>query len=73
MARCLDELVEHGKFKDALEAVGEENLKQEVMRLMDLLWQNRGRRDKVQLFNQEYYNNFFQARGIITEKIKAKE
>jgi hypothetical protein len=70
MERCLSELFYVGKFSDKFEAVGEENLGPEVGRLLNLLWQNRGRRDDAQLFNQEYYNNFFQTRLLITEKIK---
>ncbi len=73
MMRCVSEIFDNGKFKDGFEAVGDEDLKQEIERLLNLLWQNRGKRDDVQLFNQEYYDNFFQARGIITEKIKARK
>ncbi len=73
MVHCISELFDNGRFKDGFEAVGEEGLRQEIERLLNLLWQNRGKRDGVQLFNQEYYDNFFHARGIITEKIKAKK
>lgn len=72
MIKCLDELFDSGKFKNALEAVGEDDLKQEIDRLLSLLWQNRGKRDAVQLFNQEYYDSFFQARDVIMEKVRAK-
>src|SRR3989338_1100780 len=73
MARCLSELFDSGKFKDALETIGEDDLKQEIGRLLNLLWQNRGKRDDIQLFNQEYYDSFFQARGTIMEKVQAKK
>lgn len=73
MSRCLNELFDNGRFKDKFEAVGEKNLEQEIERLLNLLWQNRGKRDDVRLFNQEYYDNFFQAREIILEKIWEKK
>lgn len=73
MARCLFELFENGRFKDMFKSVDEENLGQEVERLLNLLWQNRGKRDDVQLFNQEYYDNFFQGRVVITKRLGTKK
>jgi len=72
MARCLIELFDNGRFKDAFETLGEEGLNQEVRRLLNLLWQNRGGRDDVQLFNQEYYEIFFETRKVISGKITEK-
>jgi hypothetical protein len=53
---------------------GEENLRQEVMRLLDLLWSNRGKRgDNIKIFNQELYDNFFAGREIIINQINNKK
>ncbi len=73
MKRCLGELFITAKFKDRFQSVGEENLGKELERLLNLLWQNRGKRNSIELFNQEYYDKFFEDRGVIIEKINAKK
>ena len=71
--RCLNELFFQGKFTDRLDSVSPENLQQEVTRLLNVMWQNRTKGDEVQLFNQEYYDNFLKDREILAGKVAEKK
>ena len=73
MNRCVSELFEHGRFEDTFKAVGEEGLKDEIRRLLDLLWQNRGKRDDISLFNSKNYDAFFKARGDMANEVESKK
>lgn len=69
---CLNELFKNGNFKDKLTSK-EKELSIEIERLLNLLWQNRGKRaEEIQVFNQEYYDTFFKKRNDLVKKIEAK-
>lgn len=71
---CLTSLFLRGRFQKSFEqAEAKENTAAEVARLLSLFWQNRGRRkEEVQIFNQEYYDDFFRRRAAKTALVTAK-
>lgn len=71
-SHCLNELFENAKLKKRFHADEGKHLKQDIARLLGTLWQNRGKRDDVELFNREYYDNFFRDREVIAAKIREK-
>ncbi len=71
---CLFILFHDSQLRQSFDMAGEENLRQEIMRLLDLLWSNRGKRgDNIKIFNQELYDNFFAGREIIINQINNKK
>jgi hypothetical protein len=46
----------------------------QIERLLDLLWNNRGRRgDEIKIFDQDYYDDYFSQRKVFLDKIKVSE
>jgi len=74
MRNFLSELFNVANFRNILESINEDSLEQEIKRLFDLFWHSRGKRDNdVEIFNKSYYDNFFNNRKKIEEKIKEKK
>jgi len=69
-AHCLSEVFYHGRFKEVFEKVDGVRIKEEIIRLLDLFWSNRGKGDQFILFNKGYYENFFK---VLFLKIQKKE
>ena len=72
MGICLARLFADGRLEESLESLDANNLKIETNSLLDLLWNNRGKRDNVDIFNQKYYEDFSKGREPIISKIKPK-
>lgn len=74
IAQNLSEIFKVGRYEQKFRKTEVEDLEGQLIRLMDLFWQNRGRRDGLEIFNEKYYQNFFKAReAIINQLVKLNE
>src|SRR3989339_1283002 len=75
MEHCLGELFYVAEFRERIETFFQEgDIKQEITRLLDVLWKNREKKkEEVTLFNEPYYHCFEEERRIVLEKIEEKK
>lgn len=72
--KCFFELFYETGISNAFKDLDKDKLTEEVGRFTDTLWSNRGERgERIELFNEEYYDKFFADRNNLAEEIKSKE
>jgi hypothetical protein len=74
MKKCFFELFYETGISDAFKDLDKERLTEEVSRITDVLWSNRGKRgEEIKLFNAEYYDKFFADRDSLEADIRSKK
>ncbi len=71
---CFSELFSSAGFKDIFHKLDMDFLLAEIFRFLEIIWKNRGKRgEEIEVFNQEYYDDFLRKKEDLIDELGSKK